>query len=392
MVFGPLIGAVVAAAVFRETFAWAVTGRHGPRTVALGVALAAGLLVGQRLSLVSAVSDASVLLRLDPAPFHLVVAGAIALACVLFVRWIVAGARCWLPVATRLRSPRRASVPLALGAAAVAGIGVAVFEILVASRELIELLLPIDSADFGAVTQVVPAAGPEWLWRIVLGPEVRIVIDEPLVVGMFLLVALVPWAALPLWRRPEPAGTAAWGALDADAPPPLVPVPALRPRRALAVGVVAGGGIALALVALHLVLRASYDAPTRDRTEFLLALAYWVLSATLLGQLLAGAVAAAWSRDLAVLHGVLAGLVAGVIGTAASGIARALAPCLPATAVIEGRACGTPPTVDFMLLSAATALTVGLVGAALGAGAVIALRAVLQRSGQRVGRAAAPSG
>ena len=268
LLFGSLVGVILALGVFRQTFAWLATGRGKVRTVYLGLALGAGLFVGQRLSLVSAIYDESVLLRPDPRPFHLVLAAGIALAAIAFARWLVAASRCWLPVATRLGSPGRAAAPVAIGAAVVVGVAAAVFQILVASRELIELFVAFPDSLYAAVVLVVPAVGPEWLWRLVLGPEVRLVIEEPLVLIGFLVLVLLPWAALPLSRTLAPMPVAAWGALDAGSPSPTVPRPVLRARRTVVIGLLSGAGIAIALLILHASLRASFDAATRDRDEF----------------------------------------------------------------------------------------------------------------------------
>ena len=139
LAFGPLVGIIVALGVWRQTFAYLATGRGAVRVVWLGLALAAGLFVGQRLSLLTAISDDSVILRPDPTPFYVWLALIVTVGALLFAAWLVAASRMWLPVATRLRSPTRASLPVALGAAALVTIAIAVFEIVVASREAVEV-------------------------------------------------------------------------------------------------------------------------------------------------------------------------------------------------------------------------------------------------------------
>ena len=392
LLFGSLVGLVLALGVFRQTFASLATGRGSVRTVYLGLALTAGLFVGQRLSLVSAIYDEAVLLRPDPRPFHLIVGAGIAVAAIAFARWLVAASRCWLPVATRLGSPGRAAAPVAIGAAVVVAVAAAVFQILVASRELIELLVAFPDSLYAAVTPVVPAVGPEWLWRLVLGPEVRIVVEEPLVLIGFLVLVLLPWSALPFSRTLLPRPVAAWGALDPDSPPPAVPRPDLRARRTVVIGLLVGAGIAIALLILHAFLRASFDAATRDRDEFLLAFAFWLLVTTLVGQVVAGGIGALGAVHLPASHGALAGLVAGLVGTAAGALDRAFTSCVAVTTVVEGRPCGRPPTLDYLFSYAATTLTVGILGAVLAAAAVGLARALVAGRGEPAPATPAPAG
>ncbi len=130
--FGPLVGLIVALGTWRQTFAYLATGRNSVRVVPLGLALVAGLLVGQRLGLHDRPSPTT-RCCCDPTsnPFHVWLAIVLGIGAILFVAWLVATARLWLPVATRLRSPGRASLPIALGAAALLTIAIAVFQIVV---------------------------------------------------------------------------------------------------------------------------------------------------------------------------------------------------------------------------------------------------------------------
>ena len=208
LAFGPLVGIIVALGVWRQTFAFLATGRGPVRVAWLGLALAAGLFVGQRLSLLTAISDDSVILRPDPAPFYVWLAVLVTVGALLFGAWLVAASRMWLPVATRLRSPTRASMPVALGAAVLVTIAIAVFEIVVASRQAVEAVVTTPSDILAAIRVVVPDVGPEALFRLVLSPEVQLIIQQPLVVAFF--VILVPGAlgGRPLLREGpvEPEG------------------------------------------------------------------------------------------------------------------------------------------------------------------------------------------
>ena len=392
LAFGPLVGLIVALGTWRQTFAFLATGRGPVRIVPLALALVGGLLIGQRLGLTTAISGDSVLLRPDVAPFHVGLTILVGLGAILFIGWLVATSRLWLPVATRLRSPTIASLPVAVGAAAILAIATAVFEIVVSMRELMEILFSTPSDTLAFVRQVVPAVGPEWLWHLVMSPEMRVLVEEPLVIACFLVIVAVPWAVAPLSNRLPSRPVAAWGALDTTTDPPTIERPELRPRWALGVGLAAGIGIAIGSAFLHAWAHAGFDAVMRDRDEFLFAFAFWALSVTLAGQLAAGVIAAARAVPFGTLHGMLAGLVAGIVGTLVEIIARTTSGCVTALTIVEGRPCGRPPTVDYIVPYLEIALTVGLTGAAIGAAITTAVRQLVRRRGSGVpqARTAAP--
>ena len=379
LAFGPLVGLIVALGTWRQTFAFLATGRGPVRIVPLALALVGGLLIGQRLGLTTAISGDSVLLRPDVAPFHLGLTILVGLGAILFIGWLVATSRLWLPVATRLRSPTIASLPVAVGAAAILAIAIAVFEIVVSMRELMEILFSTPSDTLAFVRQVVPAVGPEWLWRLVMSPEIRVLVEEPLIIaGFLIIVTRAVGGSAPVAPHSAPPGSD-WGALDPDVDPPTIERPELRPRWALGVGLAAGIGIAIGSVFLHAWAHAGFDAVVRDRDEFLFAFAFWTLSVTLAGQLAGGVIAAARAVPFGTLHGMLAGLVAGIIGTLVEVIARTTSGCVTALTIVEGRPCGRPPTVEYIVPYLEIVLTVGLTGAAIGAAITTAVRRLASR-------------
>jgi hypothetical protein len=377
----------VALGIWRQTFAHLATGRGPVRVVPLALALVGGLLIGQRLGLTSAIIDDAVLLRPDVAPFHLGLTILVVIGAILFLAWLGATSRIWLPVATRLRSPTLGSMPVAIGAAVILAIAIAVFEIVVASREVIEILFATPSELHAFVLPVVASAGPEWLWRLVMSPEIRVLVEEPLVITSFLLMVFVPWAAAPLSRRLPKRPAAAWGGLDPDREPPSIERPELRPRWALGAGVAGGIAIAVGSVALHAGVHAGFDAAMRDRDEFLIAFAFWVLCVTIAGQLASGVVAAARAVPFGTLHGMLAGLVAGVIGTVIEAVARTASSCVPVLTIVEGRPCGRLPTPEYIGPYLSIVLTVGVTGAAIAAAITIAIRQLAARRGSGVPQA-----
>lgn len=374
LVFAPLVGAILGLGVYRQSFAHGATGRNAVQVVPMGLALFAGLLIGQRLALSSAVVDESVLLRLDPTLFQLGLALVVGIGAVLLVAWLVATSRMWLPVATRLSSPSRASLPVAVGGAVLLWIAITVFEIIVGSRQLLEIVVGTPDENFEAVQAVVPNVGPEALWRLVNGLESRLLTGEPLVMAFVVLAVLVPWAAAPFSRGLPSRPIAAWGSLDTSDTPPTIDRPELRPRWALGIGLAAAVGIASTLVVLYAAVHAGFSPAMRDRDEVFAAFYFWLICVTLLWQVLAGAFAAAGAPSFGVNHAMLAGLVAAIAGTVVAGFAHAAQGCVPALEVVVGRACGKPPVVDYLTLYVSGPLTIGIVGAALAGATVTGVR------------------
>ena len=374
LVFAPLVGIILALGTWRQTFAWLATRRNAVQVVPMGLALVAGLLVGQRLALTSAIVDENVLLRPDPTLFQLGIVLAIAVGAVLFVAWLVAAARLWLPVATRLRSPGWASVPVAVGGAVLLWIAVAAFEIVLGSREVLEPVVGAPDEVFATVQAVVPGVGPEWLWRLVNGLESKLLTGEPLVMTFVALMVLVPWAAAPFHRGLAAHPVATWGSLDGPASAPAIERPELRPRWALGMGLAATIGIGSTMVVLYAATHAGFSDAMRDRDEVFTAFYFWLICITLAWQVAAGAFAAAGAPSFGTLHAALAGLVVAVGGTAVAGLTHAAQGCVPALEVVVGRACGKPPVIDYLTLYVSGPLTIGVVGAALAGASVAGIR------------------
>ena len=190
-----------------------------------------------------------------------------------------------------------------------------------------------------------------------MSPEIRVLVEEPLVIACFLVIVAVPWAAAPLSNR-LPSRPWPPGGRSTRHHPPTIERPELRragrwvsdspqDRHRHRIGLPACLG------------DAGFDAVLRDRDEFLFAFAFWALSVTLAGQLAAGVIAAARAVPFGTLHGMLAGLVAGIIGTLVEVIARTTSGCVTALTIVEGRPCGRPPTVDYIVPYLEIALTSG---------------------------------
>jgi hypothetical protein len=81
---------------------------------------------------------------------------------------------------------------------------------------------------------------------------------------------------------------------------------------------------------------------------------------------------------------VLAGLVAGLLGTLVEAVARTASSCVPALTLVEGRPCGRLPTVDYILPYLSIVLTVGIAGAAIAAAITTLVRQLAGRRGTAV--------
>ena len=385
--FAPLAGAAVAFAMWNHTYAAAARTIAPPRALTLGLSLAAGFLVGQRLSLLSVVSDDTALLRADFEVFYAAMVVLIAAGAVLLVRWLVAAARLWLPVATRRSSRAWAARAFTIAAAALVSAAIATLGVVVASRPMIEIVLATPSEQYHAVSRQV-WVGPEAAWRILMSPEASIVFGEPLVLVFFMILAAFPLAAVAWYRGIPSHPVAPWTALpgpeSAERTDAIVLVrPETRTAQTVAIAIAATLVVAVAIVVLHLWLRANMPAETRATVAFQGGLLFWLISVVILGQALAGAVTAAQAPELRVIHAALAGLLVGVGGFVAVGLARATTACVPALAVVESRACGQPPSELYLAAILVPVATVGIM-AAIVAGVAVALVAepLRNRTGQ----------
>ena len=343
LAFGPLVGIIVALGVWRQTFAFLATGRSAVRVVPLGsrCSRASWSDSGWRLRLPSSTTpscfDSTWLLPRWPRDPH-------------GDRRDPVRRRGWsrrANVAARRDTPPLAGprlAPIALGAAALLFIAIALFEVVVAAREVVELTLGLTNDLYAAVQSLVPLVGPEWLWRLVLGTEVRVFIDEPLVLVFFLLLVLIPWAAAPFYARIPPEPVATWGGLDATDAPPTIERPELRTRWAIVVGLAATIGVASTTVALYFGMHAAVDPVTRDRDEFLIAFFFWLVCITLFWQLVAAIAAAIGARSFGTLHGVLAAFVTGLGGVVVVGLTQATQGCVPGMSWWSGGSAAGPPS------------------------------------------------
>lgn len=291
--FAPLVVGVIGVALWRDRFGALASGTAAQAVWPLGLALAAGLLVGPELSLASALpgDDRGLLGDLVHGESLLWVAALVALVLLLLV-WIADGASVWL----RTEAARRSPDAWTAGLLVAAGVFTIIFGAFYTLRRLSEGITfsKLLTAEQHRQVSDVAAAGPQWLWQLVMDPQTLVLISRPLIPFAIVLLWVFPLAAALVRRRRT--GEAPWafldsgGRLESDRPQ----VSLLRP---LAVGVLAGLACLLGYALHRAGVHAFVSTDTRDRDEFVLSFFFWQLVIALVAQATAGGVAAALARD-----------------------------------------------------------------------------------------------
>jgi Zn-dependent protease with chaperone function len=310
VVFAPLVVGVIGLALWRDRFG-ALASRTPAQTIwPIGLALAAGLLVGPELSLASALpgEDRGLLGDLVRGESLLWVVALVALV-LLLLDWIANGASVWL----RAEAARRSRAVWTAGllvAAGVLTIVLGTFYTLRRFSEGITLSKALTAEQHQQVSSVV-SAGPEWLWQLVMDPQTLVLISRPLIPLAIVLLWAFPLAAALVRRRST--GEAPWaflepgGRLEPDRP-------RVRLLRPLVIGVL-GGLACLLAYALHRGgVHALVSTETRGRDEFVLSFFFWQLVIAFVAQAAATGVAAGLARDRGRLaEGLCAATVTGSI-------------------------------------------------------------------------------
>jgi Zn-dependent protease with chaperone function len=366
LAFAPAVVGVVGLGVWRSSFATLADGRWPGPVWLLSLALAAGFLIGPELSLEgSIVTEGDTLLSqaLDGKGL-LWVAGLLAVLTLL-LEWVRACASAWI----RALAGRRSRAAVTAGLLAAGGVMTIVMGVFYVSRDLRAAIgiakqaTAVDHATISAVTWGMP----EWIYQLVMNPQLVWTLQRPLILPALLTVIALPLAAAFVRRARGPVDTS-WAFLDAGGrldPPPLE----FHPLRPLLVGLAGGAAFLLAALVLRLGLHSGVDAATRARIEFSFAFYSWQVALAVLAQAAVGAVATAVSLHRArVLDGLAAALITGSI--AAIGIfgGPAAAGCVDAVAMNPGP-CAWDVSADFawdvyrqvVLLGAVGALAASLV-------------------------------
>jgi Peptidase family M48 len=315
LVCAALAVGVVGLAVWRATFAAVAEGRPSSGAGRAGIALAAGLALGQELSLAAVEFGRGLGPVADLPVAALNVAWGALLACVLFVffRWIAASASTWLEVTVDDPSPDRAyRVGLCVaGALLAAWLGV-LFFIYLAARTGGNAFTWSDLQTETRSEAAMPLGTDAALAPLAQTGVAMLVGLDLLALASLLAFFGYPLAAW-LWRHRGAAPTmAAWAFLDS--PTPIVELPKqapLRPGRAAAIALV-GGVVYCALT--FLVFSALFEIRSGSAT-WSETVAAWTefgtVALAVIVQVVVAMAVAAWQRRLPALHALFAAFVAG---------------------------------------------------------------------------------
>ncbi len=380
LAFAPFAVGIVGYGIWRATFAATADGRPGIPAIRLGLALAAGFLLGPELSLAQTVATE------DDALLSSLVKGedllwglAFVVGLVLLTGWLATGAAYWLRSLGN-REPRLAAAVSLLAAAGVLSVFMAVFYIARDTREVFEVSAEGSELQHAEVAQTA-WAGPVWLWQALMDPAFLVVAQRPFILPALVLVWALPLTAA-FWRRrsEEDAAdsNADWAFLERGGElrqPPL----ALRVVRPLAIGLLAGLGFWAVLLLLRISLHNGVSAETRATDAFLLSFYFWMLVLALATQVVAGALAAFLSRNpTRLVDSLAAGFVAGAVATVGIVGSPSIGSCLDPVA-LNPAPCGWLVSGAFSWDVFRQVVAQGAVGSLAGGGLALGLLALLQR-------------
>ncbi len=385
LVFAPLAVGVVGLGTWRSTFGALAAGARPRGSWRLALALGVGFLVGQHFSLTAALGPDPTIISSKPWSLEILWTLVLLVGLGLFVAWIATSASAWLPVAVPSRSPSWASALGLLVAACVLTVFMGIFFLVRATREVIEVSTSgtVELHDF--VSQAI-WAGPSALFQFVMDPQILWFAERPAVWAALGAVWAFPLAAA--FARPKQVAVARWATLDGSGV--RLPQADLRVGRAAAIGL---AGAAAAYV-LPLVLRAGIHAgvaePTRDQDAFLLGYAFWAVVLALACQAVVAGITAALTTDAAVVHGLFAAALTGLGGVAALVTQSSIGSCVDVVSLRQSP-CDWAVEGSFVKLTLEQVLVEGFLAALVGAGVVVALKALIGRRGARPAPAYNPS-
>ncbi len=374
--FAPLAMGVVGVGVWRGAWGALAEDRARPPTWPLGLALAAGFLVGPELALERGV-------RLDGDRTLLETAlgsgapwiAAVVAGVVLLLAWVGAGAAVWLRAVAGSARPRLVTAAgLVVGSALLAAF-VGIFYTARDSRSLIGFSRSTTGLEHAQITDVA-WVGPQWLYQLLRDAQILWVLTQPVVFLALVALWLFPLAA---WlRRRRHVDEAPWAFLE---PGGRLRVPPLG-RFALSpwvVGVAAGVASLGSLLVLRIALRASYQAETRASLEFLFAFFYWQFLIALVVQVVAAAlVVALVPREMPLVWALAAAFTAGTIATAGIVVGPSIAGCVEPIAMNPGP-CAWDVDSSFSWFVLRQVVAEGALAALAGGLVVLGAHAILDR-------------
>ncbi len=300
MLFVPLAVGVVGSGVWRDAFAALARGEPLRGAGRLGFGLGLGLVLGQILSLDSALGQS-----LEPAGFlewiTLIVFNLLWFALLLislsgFLQWIATGASVWLEVVAGWPSTLR--LITALGLTLDGGV----------------LALWMDSL----VSLQNFSYFPSLLSEMTVDPTLIIfAIATPRFLLTFVSLWTYPLVAWFWHGRMTAVSEANWAFLDSSPQSPTLPrQPPLRPGLALVIGLVGGFTFCGLLLVARIVLRLGLSETVRSTDAFALTFYYGQIAAAVLIQAGTAAIVAGWVRRVGTWHGLFAAFIAGCVMTA----------------------------------------------------------------------------
>lgn len=383
LAFAPLAVGVVGVAVWREAFAALADGREPASPWLDGLALAAGLLVGPELALERSVTAGDTLLR------HATTVGGVAWVVVLvggimlLLAWIRTAASWWVRALGGRRSYVAEATGLLIAAAALTAY-MGVFYAVRASRPTLAVSRLLSELQHQSVdTQVWTV--PLRVWQYVMDGELLFIVLKPYFVPVLVLLALFPFAAALVGRRPPDAP---WAFLDPGGEL-HTPQLSIRPWLPLALGAVAGGLFLVLATVIRLAVHYGVSAETRATDATVLSFYVSLVALAILVQLVAGA-AGAWHGGLVGALG--AAFVAGCFGWLGIVGGPAAGGCIDPLSLNPGPCAWTVPA-SFSWDVFKQVVAEGAVGGFTGGLVVVGVRAVLRRrTAEELHPAAAASG
>ena len=385
----PLVVGIVGMEIWRAALRATLRGTSIGGVWTAGLALGAGALLGEVLSfdqigsvagtrhpVAELVSSLSGGVPVQPgivstAVFGWGVVWVAVLVCgmIAWAWWVAAGASIWLRRGAHT-DPRPAMVGGYLAAVAVLTVWLGTF--FLTYEDVWPAYLLLHASTQAVIDEVKAGAwiGPEGIYRLVTDTDIRYFASRWFVIPTLIVVAVFPLAAALFHRTPR----AVSGASFLDPPEPTSPAwPPFRIVRAVLVGVAVGVGIWLAVIALRAGIHAWNGVDRRTTDSFSLALFYWMLAITLIGQAIAACIGATVAPAARVFHGALAGLVAGAIGGGTLALGRTVDSCVtPLSLNAHAHRCPELASSAFVRIAYEYVLGEGIL-LGLGAGALVAL-------------------
>lgn len=336
LVVAPFCAAVVAVGIWRGAFLSLARPAATSSIWRVGVALGLGFLAGQLLSLLtittggeSSFAQATNLPEIGNVVSSAMFGSGIAwvllalLSLGLFVLWIDVGATVWLSRGGE-RTPRLAMAGGVVASGAVLTVWTGLFFLLHDVSVPVARQLTESSQEVYELVGEAIWLGPFFLFRFLWDGTGLVLASEWPVIPAFALLWAFPFAATARRRGRE---WPSWAFTGANRPQALQPQ-RLNLRRAIVIGLAAGLVAWVGILTLRAGIRASHGVEPPLTDEFFFGVFHWQLVLGMAAQTLAAAIAVVVCRSCAIVHGLLAGFVAGLVSCAALLSVRTIAGCL----------------------------------------------------------------